>query len=917
MADLALFEKFVRTQISSVAVNRAPTEAELVDACNMVSMMMPITDEEAEIIIKKLQAALDVAMDIGVVIERKYEPWLKAKKDSIDFFYWNRYALYLEQDAMRTSGVIAAIDEVSDKIVDLAGDPNVIGTLHRRGLLLGDIQSGKTSNYIAVMNKAADVGYKVIILLTGTIESLRRQTQERVDEGFIGRSSKAYLQRNSQTIKKGVGSKDSRRFATGFTTESSDFRAAAVRSMNASLSNMTNEPVVFVLKKNSKTLQNLIGWLEDYNADNKGVIDLPLLLIDDEADNASINTRADNDPTTINKHIRRLLELFTKSSYIGVTATPFANIFILPEKTEDMINDDLFPADYIYALDPPTNYIGGNEIFGDDAAFSGSLMPIDDAQEFFPYKHKQDTVLYGLPESLYSALRYFLLANVVRDINGDLTAHRSMLVNVSRYTKVQEQVSKLIVEWLYEVQRDVRNYCRLDEEQACRNCNLAALRDDWNNPSYPFSKYGIEWESVQKEYLLSAISSIEVRTINQRSANKLDYTEYSDKGLRVIAVGGLALSRGLTLEGLVVSYFHRNTQMYDTLMQMGRWFGYREGYKDLFRIWMPDDSVGWYAHITRASNELREDISRMNRIGATPKDFGLRVRAHPTSLIVTARNKMKHAERQECWITLDGEFFETPRFKNDIDVIRANRKKADKLIAKILEFCGEPVGSGKQPLFWKYVPAELIIGFVRSYDNHPYNMESDGAALESYIRKNSRFDKWDVLVVTSNEEDEAEIEGTTLTVHPTLRPFYEKNNILSVYGGKMRIGTMGLTKHGLSGDDQKDVKEAFKESKRSEYEAKYREQAEQKLQRMSIPDRAYLIEGRDPIIIIHYLKPSADSVLPKGYDAGKDLIVGYGIGFPRLSGSEPTYAVYYVNTVEQRQSFEDEIEEDQLDDIDE
>lgn len=917
MVDLALFEKFVRTQIGSVAVNRAPTEAELVDACNMVRMMMPITDEEAEIIIKKLQAALDVAMDIGIVIEKKYEPWLKAKKDSIDFFYWNRYALYLEQDAMRTSGVIAAIDEVSDKIVDLAGDPNVIGTLHRRGLLLGDIQSGKTSNYIAVMNKAADVGYKVIILLTGTIESLRRQTQERVDEGFIGRSSKAYLQRNSQTIKKGVGSKDSRRFATGFTTESSDFKAAAVRSMNASLRNMTKEPVVFVLKKNSKTLQNLIGWLEDYNADNKGVIDLPLLLIDDEADNASINTRADNDPTTINKHIRRLLELFTKSSYIGVTATPFANIFILPEKTEDMLNDDLFPADYIYALDPPTNYIGGNEIFGDDAAYSGSLMPIDDAQEFFPYKHKQDTVLYGLPESLYSALRYFLLANVVRDINGDLTAHRSMLVNVSRYTKVQEQVSKLILEWLYEVQRDVRNYCRLDEEQACKNRSLAALRDDWNNPSYPFYKYGVEWDSVQKNYLLSAISSIEVRTINQRSANKLDYTEYSDKGLRVIAVGGLALSRGLTLEGLVVSYFHRNTQMYDTLMQMGRWFGYREGYKDLFRIWMPDDSVGWYAHITRASNELREDISRMNRIGATPKDFGLRVRAHPTSLIVTARNKMKHAERQECWITLDGEFFETPRFKNDIDVIRANRKKADKLIAKILEFCGEPVGSGKQPLFWKYVPAELIIGFVRSYDNHPYNMESDGAALESYIRKNSRFDKWDVLVVTSNEEDEAEIEGTTLTVHPTLRPFYEKNNILSVYGGKMRIGTMGLTKHGLSGDDQKDVKEAFKESKRSEYEAKYREQAEQKLQRMSIPDRAYLIEGRDPIIIIHYLKPSADSVLPKGYDAGKDLIVGYGIGFPRLSGSEPTYAVYYVNTVEQRQSFEDEIEEDQLDDIDE
>ena len=239
MADLSLFERFVRVQVGSVAVNRAPTEEELKAACDMVRMMMPITDQEADAVIKKLQAALDVAMDVGVVIEREYEPWLKAKKSSIgEFYYWNRYVLYLEQDAMRTSGVISKIDEISDKVIDLAGDPTLPGALHRRGLLLGDIQSGKTANYIAVMNKAADVGYKVIILLTGTIESLRRQTQERVDEGFIGRSSKAYLQRNSQTIKKGVGSKDSRRFATGFTTESSDFKTAVVRNMNASLKNI-------------------------------------------------------------------------------------------------------------------------------------------------------------------------------------------------------------------------------------------------------------------------------------------------------------------------------------------------------------------------------------------------------------------------------------------------------------------------------------------------------------------------------------------------------------------------------------------------------------------------------------------------------------------------------------------------------
>ena len=923
MADLSLFEKFVRTKISSVAVNRAPTEDELIEACEMIRIMMPeVTDDEAKSVIVKLQAALDVAMDVGIVLEREYEPWLAAKKNSIDFYYWNRYALYLEQDMQRPAGVIAAIDQVADRIVDLAGDPTLPGALHRRGLLLGDIQSGKTANYIAVMNKAADVGYKVIILLTGTVESLRRQTQERVDEGFIGRSSKAYLQRNSQIIKKGVGNKDARRFATGFTTESSDFKTAAVRIMNASLHNMSREPVVFVMKKNARTLQNLIGWLKDYNLNNQGVIDLPLLLIDDEADNASINTRADNDPTTINKHIRELLKLFVKSSYVAVTATPFANIFILPEKNEDMENDDLFPGDYIYALDAPTNYIGGNEIFGDDASYANSLMTIDDANDYFPYKHKQYITLTGLPESLYSALRYFLLVNVARDISGDVTAHRSMLINVSRFVRVQEQISSLVLEWLFEVRRDVKNYCMLDPESACKNETMALLRQDWENPNYNFGKYNVSWEKVQKEYLMNAISTIEVRTINQRSASKLDYTEYDESGLRIIAVGGLSLSRGLTLEGLAVSYFHRNTQMYDTLMQMGRWFGYRTGYEDLFRIWMPDDSIGWYAHITQASNELREDIARMNRLGASPKEFGLKVRAHPTSLIVTARNKMKHAERQKYWISLDGKFFETPRFKTEISSIRANRRRADKLIAAIEEQCGIPVGSGRQPLFWKEVPRDLVCEFIRSYENHYMNMEADGEALEAYIKKNPRFENWDVLVVNGNTEPYVSISGSSLKVSPTVRPLSKKSGILSVYGGKMRIGTMGLTKHGL---DQKDINTAeseFREVKRSEYEMKYKDEAEDRLRKMHIPDRAYLIQGRDPILIIYYLRPTfkknedeEKDDKPAGFNENEDLMVGYGMGFPRLAGSEPVYAVYYVNTVEQRQDFEDEIEEDQLDDF--
>ncbi len=913
MEVYTLFEKVVRSYLSGISVNRAPTENELRNACNAVRLILPaITEDEAEKIIKHLQTALDVAMDVGEVLENEYEPWLMARKKSIDFYYWNRYALYLEQDQHRAPGVVAAIDHVSDRIVDLAGDPKTGSYLHRRGLLIGDVQSGKTANYIAVMNKAADVGYKVIILLTGTVESLRRQTQERVDEGFIGRSSKAYLQRNSQTIKKGVGSIDSRRFATGFTTEASDFKTAVVRNMNASLHNMSNEPVVFVLKKNARTMQNLIDWLENYNANNQGRIDLPLLLIDDEADNASINTKTENEPAAINKLIRKLLSLFLESSYIAVTATPFANIFILPDKTEEMENDDLFPSDYIYALDAPTNYIGGNEIFGNDASFSSALIAINDAEDYFPYKHKQDIYIPELPNSLYDALRYFILANAARDIRNIGNPHRSMLVNVSRFVKVQESITHLISEWLYEVQRDIRNYCMLDEEEACRNDIIAQLRDDWNNKEYPFAKFGMPWEFVQKECLLKAASAIEVRTINQRSATKLDYTEYGENGLRVIAVGGLSLSRGLTLEGLMVSYFHRNTQMYDTLMQMGRWFGYRTEYEDLFRIWMPDDASGWYAHITSASNELREDIAKMNRLGATPKEFGLKVRAHPTSLIVTARNKMKHADRVQCLITLDGFFFETPRFKPDINIIRSNKQRSDALVHRLINTCGQPVKSGNQPLFWHDVPCELVCDYVIAYENHPLNMETDGPVLRDYIQANPNFAFWDILIPTSREETILTIDG--LEIHPFNRPVLKRNNILSIYGTKMRIGTIGLTRHGLTDSAQKRIEDEYRESKRTKYEQKYGSEATEKLRKMSIPDKAYLVPNKNPILIIHYIAPNEKSDLPIGFEIGKDYMVGYGIGFPALAGSTPVYAIYYINMVEQKQNFEDEIEEDQFDD---
>ena len=208
----------------------------------------------------------------------------------------------------------------------------------------------------------------------------------------------------------------------------------------------------------------------------------------------------------------------------------------------------------------------------------------------------------------------------------------------------------------------------------------------------------------------------------------------------------------------------------------------------------------------------------------------------------------------------------------------------------------------------------MIIKYFYHYENHYLNMEADGEALEKYIKNNERFKTWDVLVVDSRNS-----EGITVgdqTIHPTPRPFSKKSGVLSVYGGKMRIGTMGLTKHGLTEKRAGEAEEDFRELKRPEYELKYKEEADEKLKKISIPDRAYLIPDRNPILIIHYLIPTfeKEADIPVGFVCGQDYMVGYGIGFPSLAGSEPVYAVYYINTVEQRQAFAEEIEEDQFDD---
>ncbi|MEX2105117.1 MAG: endonuclease, partial [Bacilli bacterium] len=394
-----MLERFISVAMNTKYPHTVPNEDDLLAEANILRVAAPVSDDDFEQVVKNLKAALLITMDVGVYISDHsgdHQSWLPARRADLDFYYWNRYKRYLEDVKGWNTRVTSNLDIVSSEIIDLLGDPQSSDMWQRRGLVLGDVQSGKTANYTAICNKAADTGYKVIIVLAGTMENLRMQTQERLDKEFAGRLSKDLLRsKGNQEVRNvfdGVGKIDSTKRISAFTSVLYDFNTTILNSNDLTLKN-NSEPALFVVKKNKSILRNLESWLTSNNADSSGKIDLPLLLIDDEADNASVNTKKeDQDPTAINSAIRSILNRFYQASYVGITATPFANIFINPETVGEMVGDDLFPRDFIYVLSPPTNYIGADAIFGDSSPHENCLEPIDteEIELFFPFKHKKD-----------------------------------------------------------------------------------------------------------------------------------------------------------------------------------------------------------------------------------------------------------------------------------------------------------------------------------------------------------------------------------------------------------------------------------------------------------------------------------------------------------------------------------------------
>ena len=874
---------------------------------------------DLEQIRKNLEYQFSVIQDKGATVKTEFHPWLEQVRKDVKFHFWNRLRNYYLHDDILPPNVVSQLDNVTDEVLDYCGNPLDPSEWKRRGMVIGHVQSGKTTNYASLIAKAADVGYKIVILLAGLSNTLRDQTQERIDETFIGKKSVLNAMHSDimPIMYHCKERRDKLRLHPAFgTTRNEDFSKKAVRSLGVSLGNL-RDPIIFVTKKNKTILENLLDWIS--NQASGHTIDYPLLLIDDEADNASINTHIDpKRSTAINETIRRILSKFNRSTYVGYTATPFANIFVDPDSEDEMIGHDLFPCHFIKALDPPSNYVGADKMFVEGGKFREHMIrQIDDYIDIIPMDHDRYIKVEELPKSLQIAIMNFVLVRAIRILRGDGHKHCSMMINVSRFNDVQEQILGLVYKFQTQITDAIRVNAGLGRE---------ALQDQIINQLYEVFKK--EYNTIDIKFddvlavLAEASSSIKVRAVNMLNNKPLDYSGNVKTGLHVIVIGGLALSRGLTLEGLCVTYMVRNAGASDTLMQMARWFGYRRDYEDLCRLYITESSVHHYEYVTEAIEELREEVKTMAQNNATPAEFGLKVRHSELGIRVTAANKMRSATRVQLAQDFGGRIIEGNTLANNADTNQSNMKCA----ISYLQTLGSPVDKStfcdevqqkeaEQHLVWVSVEGKDLLDFVQSFKfhaSHPSLGFIDGRSslFIDYCleRVNTELTTWDVVVPLRQgrnpKKSEINFDNLDVGTGKEILPIRTRNTgeIREIYGNSafsMAGSNRGTRLIAPRSDPQLLMSNIDREAVI---------EREQKINRRS--ERFYCSRRLRPMMLVHFFDTRELGKELKNFVLSGNTVVSLSFLMPSTAFlSEPK--TYEVNTVYRRHQLELELNEDE------
>jgi hypothetical protein len=910
--------QLVNTTIAVLSNERSlPTRTKVEDVLRRLAqteMFGTFSEVEIENCLKRvLQNVAVVVPPAKILVNRDHQPWLAAKKMRIDNYFWGRYRDLLMHKGIPAS-VLVELETSVEAVLDKTFDPDDPNSVDRRGLVMGNVQSGKTQHYLGLITKAADAGYKVIIVIAGLHNSLRNQTQERVDEGFVGVRWNG--NKGSRREPVGVGryvSGVQNRMPNAFTASIKDFNIATAQSVNVPLKNL-NEPAIFVIKKNKKTLETLISWLET-NKDSTGKIAESLLLIDDEADNASINTNGEGaDPSVINSLIRSVLNSFAKSAYVAYTATPFANIFIDPETEDEMFEDDLFPQSFIIGLEPPSNYMGPTKVFGEES--SKYLCELDDYEDILPLRHKSNHRLDSIPPSMRRAICTYLISRSIRTLRGQGSEHSAMMINASRFILIQQQLFTQVHLVVTELKNAIQGYASLPVAEAMENQLIVELYEAFESS---YLDCGHEWIDVL-EKLWTAVAPIEIMQVNMQSSSSFDYQKYEGMGRHVIAIGGLSLSRGLTLEGLTVSYYLRNTQMYDTLLQMGRWFGYRPGFEDLVRIWMPESSQDWYGHVTEVIEELRLELSTMHAQNMTPLEFGLKVRCHPGSLMITARNK--HGKHHKVTLNMSFNLRQVETYKMSDRVRDKNISALRNFESQVLQLglnVNDLTKKGQSWLLIKNVPLDAVVSFLEEYDvdlDAKAPWIQSGPMIEYIKRHRNHLLLWDVAIPSlRNSGLKKDFDLFGYTVNCQERSIHDLRQVTNGqrfdFSNRRRLSSPGIDRAGMS------EMEIFRA------EQKWKDSDEGNSSR-SIPDIAYRNERTTPLLSLHLVKPDIKSSELKHPELLGDkmiresleqVFIGWGVSFPDLGANDHAIPIEYSVTKAWLQNQFDWEEEEEDDDV--
>lgn len=651
-------------------------------------------------------------------------PPIPSWTDGLDWPNWRAHERLLRAQSKWLPHQVDSVAEESLRIIGKT-TPVTYTEFQCRGLVVGYVQSGKTANFTAVAARAADVGYRLIIVLSGIHDSLRNQTQQRLDAELVR-----------------VGAR-----WTTLTTETEDFQVPVVANGFEGAGT-----VLVVAKKIPPILRRLNEWIQALEGQ---MAEIPVLVIDDEADQASINTRGNrrdpsiddetardsSDPSVTNELIRDMLQRVPRATYIAYTATPFANILIDPHAIDVKVGIDLFPKDFVVQLPRPDGYTGTEELFGVSSIDRDVMRPVqdEDVRALKPKRRRKRSILVveddaALPQTLCDAVLAFAVATAIRMHRGQTGRPNTMLVHVSQLQADQIRIGAAI-------ERQIQAW--RDHERIMPGSlasRLGSALDDLGDIILPTDR-----DTVLHEAALN-LSRAQVVVLNSTTGEELDYGERPER--QVIAVGGNRLSRGLTLEGLTIAYFLRTTSMADSLLQMARWYGFRTGYEDLIRIWTTEGIAQWFVELALVEESLRDSITALNKAGRRPTEMAIQIRAH-SELMLTSKVKSRMLERTtRSWSA------ENPQ---TILLPLRNARNLERNAAVTAELLTEhpPTQDAYGGSLAFDVPSIDITSFLGEFIVHDETLAFQTDLLASWIRERSaagELVKWTIFVANPQRE---------------------------------------------------------------------------------------------------------------------------------------------------------------------